>query len=112
MSHSPPPEPPSGYPPYRLQLALSQIRVHIREARAAADQIAPEGAEDNPRAPAECDAIQAETTLKVHRAIERMFKVLLGGADERGLWTPPSPKLWGPVQGARTRAPARVCRPG
>ena len=78
-----------GERPYRLQLALWQIKTHIREARAAVDYVAEDGPLPIVRPPAECDAVQAEITLKAHRALERMFKVLLGGAGRSGLWHPP-----------------------
>ena len=70
--------------PYRLQLALWQINIHIREARAAVDGIADDEPSPIIRPPAECDAIQVEITLKAHRALERMFKVLLGDAGKAG----------------------------
>ncbi len=85
-------QPTIGERPYRLQLALWQIKTHIREARAAVDYIAKDGPPPIIRPPAEYDAIQAEITLKAHRALERMFKVLLGNAGRSGLWHPPQAK--------------------
>lgn len=73
---------------HRLPTAIWQVRCLYKEAVGWAKYCRDRRPLPGPRSVCEIDVVNSTITLKIQMMLERIFKLLLGKAGERSLWTP------------------------